>query len=163
MNFSTPLHLSYSLLVLSTHGTVSSSSWSNCTIAALIVDRLIGDPQSPFHPVALLGWFIGKWGQPQQYSPEIQRFAGVLLWMVTAALFALPFYCFAAVAPWFLYLVGAPILLKFCFAWRSLEEHTLAVVNALHAGVEEGRDQVKMLVSRDTTHLEPGTYSFSRL
>jgi adenosylcobinamide-phosphate synthase len=121
--------------------------------AALIVDRLIGDPQSSFHPVALLGWFIGKWGQPRLYSPEIQRFTGVLLWMVTAALFALPFYCFAAVAPWFLYLFCAPILLKSCFAWRSLEEHTLAVVNALHTGVEEGRDQVRMLVSRDTAHL----------
>jgi adenosylcobinamide-phosphate synthase len=121
--------------------------------AALIVDRLIGDPKSPYHPVALLGWFIGKWGQPRQYSPEIQRFVGILLWMVTATLFALPFYCFEAVAPWFVYLAGAPILLKSCFAWRSLEEHTLAVVNALHAGVERGRDQVKMLVSRDTIHL----------
>lgn len=122
-------------------------------IAALIVDRLVGDPQSPFHPVALLGLVIGKWGQPRLYPPVSQRFIGVLLWMVTAALFALPFYCFAAVAPWFVYLVCAPILLKSCFAWRSLEEHTLAVVTALQTGVEEGRDQVKMLVSRDTTHL----------
>jgi adenosylcobinamide-phosphate synthase len=121
--------------------------------AALIVDLLVGDPQSPFHPVALLGWFIGKWGQPRLYSPEIQGFTGVLFWMITATLFALPFYCFAAFAPWFLYLMCAPILLKFCFAWRSLEEHTLAVVKALHTGVEEGRGQVKMLVSRDTTHL----------
>jgi adenosylcobinamide-phosphate synthase len=121
--------------------------------AALIVDRLIGDPHSQLHPVALLGRFIGMWGRPQLYSPEIQRFTGVFLWIITAALFSLPFYCFAAVTPWYLYLIFAPFLLKCCFAWRSLEEHTHAVVKALDKGVEDGRDQVKMLVSRDTKHL----------
>ncbi len=122
--------------------------------AALVVDRLIGDPHSPWHPVALLGRFIGWWGKPHKYSPEIQRFAGVFFWLVTVLLFTLPFYCFTTIAPWYLYLVIAPLLLKCCFAWRSLEEHTYAVVTALNAGVEEGRVQVKMLVSRDTTHLD---------
>jgi adenosylcobinamide-phosphate synthase len=123
-------------------------------IAALLVDRLIGDPHSPWHPVALLGRFIGWWGLPQKYSAKIQRFVGMLLWLVTSVLFALPFYCFAVFTPWYLYLVIAPFLLKCCFAWRSLEEHTLAVVAALKDGVQNGREQVKMLVSRDTTNLE---------
>jgi adenosylcobinamide-phosphate synthase len=122
--------------------------------AALVVDRLVGDPRSRWHPVALLGRFIGWWGKPHKFSPKIQRLMGVLLWLVTALLFALPFYFFAAVTPWYLYLIIAPFLLKSCFAWRSLEEHTLAVVSALNAGVEDGREQVKMLVSRDTTHLD---------
>ena len=123
-------------------------------IAALLVDRLIGDPHSPWHPVALLGRFIGWWGKPENYSPRFQRVVGVVLWLVTAVLFALPFYCFAVVTPWYLYLVIAPFLLKCCFAWRSLEEHTLAVVAALKDGVQNGRAQVKMLVSRDTVNLE---------
>jgi adenosylcobinamide-phosphate synthase len=123
-------------------------------IAALLVDRLIGDPHSHRHPVALLGRFIGLWGKPENYSPRVQRFAGVVFWLVTAFLFALPFYCFALVAPWYLYLVIAPFLLKCCFAWRALEEHTLAVVSALKEGVQNGRAQVKMLVSRDTANLE---------
>lgn len=122
--------------------------------AALLVDRLIGDPHSPFHPVALIGRFIGWWGKPEYYSQKIQRFTGVALWLVTVVLFALPFYCFAALAPWYLYLVIAPFLLKSCFAWRSLEEHTLAVVDALKDGVGTGREKVKMLVSRSTASLD---------
>jgi len=78
----------------------------------------------------------------------------VVFWLVTATLFALPFYCFAVFAQWYLYLVIAPFLLKCCFAWRSLEEHTLAVVAALKDGVQNGRAKVKMLVSRDTVNLE---------
>jgi adenosylcobinamide-phosphate synthase len=122
--------------------------------AALLIDRLIGDPHSTFHPVALLGRFIGWWGKPGLYSPKIQRFAGVTLWLVTVVAFAAPFYCFATLAPWYLYLIIAPFLLKSCFAWRSLEEHTLAVVNALKDGVEDGREKVKMLVSRNTGNLD---------
>ncbi|MCX6684101.1 MAG: adenosylcobinamide-phosphate synthase CbiB [Methanoregula sp.] len=123
-------------------------------IAALLVDRLIGDPHSHWHPVALLGRFIGWWGRPENYPPRFQRLAGVVFWLVTTVLFALPFYYFAAVTPWYLYLVIAPFLLKCCFAWRSLEEHTFAVVAALKEGVQNGRAEVKMLVSRDTANLE---------
>ncbi len=122
--------------------------------AALLVDRLIGDPHSVWHPVALVGRFVGWWGKPECYSPNYQRITGVFLWLVTVILFAAPFYCFAALAPWYLYLIIAPFLLKCCFAWRSLEEHTLAVVNALKDGVENGRDKVMMLVSRRTADLD---------
>ena len=122
-------------------------------LAALALDRLIGDPHSPYHPVALLGRFIGWWGRPELFSPLIQRCAGVVFWFITAALFALPFYL-AGTAPWFLYLLLAPFLLKSCFAWRSLEEHTFAVVAALKDGVDNGRDKVKLLVSRDTAQLD---------
>lgn len=121
--------------------------------AALIVDRLIGDPHSLWHPVAILGRFIGFWGRPERYPPGIQHFVGIIFWVVTVALFALPFYCFAAVSPWYIYLVAGPFLLKSCFAWRALEEHTLAVVTALKDGVENGRTQVKMMVSRETANL----------
>lgn len=120
---------------------------------SLLVDRVIGDPQSRFHPVALLGRFIGWWGRPDLYPVWLQRLAGVLMWVVTAGLFALPFYLFAKFAPWLVVLVAAPILLKACLAWRALEEHTLAVVAALSDGVDAGREKVAMLVSRKTASL----------
>jgi adenosylcobinamide-phosphate synthase len=121
--------------------------------AALVLDRLIGDPHSSWHPVVILGRFIGWWGNPEKYSPNIQRFAGVAFWIITATLFALPFYLFGVVSPWYIYLLAGPFLLKSCFAWRALEEHTLAVVTALKDGVENGRTEVKMLVSRETGNL----------
>lgn len=123
-------------------------------VAALLIDRLIGDPHSRFHPVALLGVFIGWWGRPARYPRQAQRFAGVLLWALTALLFMLPFLLVASLAPWYLYLFIAPFLLKCCFAWRSLEEHTFAVVEALKDGIDNGREKVGMLVSRDTALLD---------
>ena len=123
-------------------------------VAALLVDRLIGDPHSRWHPVALLGSFIGWWGRPARYSPWYQRFIGIVLWFVTVALFTVPFLLVTWFAPSYLYLLLAPFLLKFCFAWRSLEEHTLAVVAALKDGIESGREQVRFLVSRDTAQLD---------
>jgi len=122
---------------------------------ALVVDRLIGDPHSAYHPVALLGRFIGWWGQPERYPRWLQRAAGIVFWLATVAVFALPFYLFGKYAPWLVFLVGAPFLLKCCFAWRSLKEHTLGVVDALGQGTEAGRERVKMMVSRDTAALGP--------
>jgi adenosylcobinamide-phosphate synthase len=123
-------------------------------VAALVIDRLIGDPRSRYHPVALLGTFIGWWGRPARYPRRVQRLAGVLLWALTALLFTLPFLLVAYLAPWYLYLLIAPFLLKCCFAWRSLEEHTFAVVEALKDGIDNGREKVGMLVSRDTAALD---------
>ncbi len=74
---------------------------------------------------------------------------------MTICIFALPFFLFGRYAPWFIYLICAPVLLKCCFAWRSLEEHALGVVAALKIGVNEGRTHVKMMVSRDTASLDP--------
>ena len=72
------------------------------------------------------------------------------------ALFAAPFALVQFAAPWYLSIILAPFLLKACFAWRSLEEHTVAVVQALEdGGIDAGRARAGMLVSRDTAHLEP--------
>jgi adenosylcobinamide-phosphate synthase len=124
--------------------------------AALVIDRLVGDPRTPLHPVALLGRFIGIWGKPAYYPVRAQRIAGILFWIFTVLLFSLPFYLFAALAPSLIYLCIAPFLLKCCLAWRALEEHTLAVTKALAEDIDRGREQVKLLVSRNTAELDSG-------
>ena len=74
--------------------------------------------------------------------------------MATVCIFALPFFLFGRYAPWLVFLVGAPFLLKCCFAWRSLEEHALGVVAALESSVDAGRNRVKLMVSRETAQLD---------
>jgi len=122
--------------------------------AALLIDRLIGDPHTPFHPVALIGRFIGFWGRAALYPPVVQRFVGVFFWCGTILLFAFPFLLFSHFAPELLYLAFAPFLLKCCFAWRALEEHAASVVVAVGDGVESGRESVRQMVSRDTAGLD---------
>jgi len=122
--------------------------------ASLLVDRLVGDPHSRYHPVAVLGRFIGWWGVPARYPAGIQRLIGVIGSLATASLFAAPFALVEFAAPWYLYLLLAPFLLKACLAWRALEEHVAAVVRALEGGgIDAGRSEVGMMVSRDTVHL----------
>jgi len=120
---------------------------------SLLADRLIGDPASRYHPVALIGSFIGWWGRPSIWPAWTRRVAGVGMWLVTVFLFTLPFFLCAWLLPWYILLVAGPFLLKFCFAWRSLEEHTASVTQALARDVGEGRRQAALMVSRGTETL----------
>ena len=121
--------------------------------AALVLDRLAGDPRSALHPVALAGRFIAWWGRPDRYPPRLQRAAGVLFWWMTVFLCAFLIFLFLKFAPLIVILIGAPLLLKCCFAWRSLEDHLATVTDALGKSTEAGREAVKMLVSRETSSL----------
>lgn len=120
-------------------------------ILSLLVDRVCGDPHTRFHPVSLIGGFIGWWGRPVIYSPGLQRPAGIFFWFITTILFTTPFILFSWIAPWYLMLLAGPFLLKTCYALRSLEEHAQAVTEA--TTTQAGREQVQMLVSRDTRAL----------
>jgi adenosylcobinamide-phosphate synthase len=120
---------------------------------ALLVDRAVGDPGSRFHPVALLGSFIKVWGRPEHYPPGLQRTAGALFWILTAFLFALPFFLVQFYAPALLLLILAPFLLKVCFAWRSLEEHLFSVIQSTNISLQAARGKAGLLVSRDTLAL----------
>lgn len=120
-------------------------------LLSLVVDRVFGDPRSRLHPVALLGNFIGFWGRPELYPLYIQRFSGVIFALLTALIFSLPFYFFEKYAPFLIFLVISPFLLKICFSWRCLEEHVKCVEDALLSG--GGRAEVRMLVSRDAESL----------
>ena len=121
--------------------------------ASLLLDRAVGDPHTPYHPVALIGRFIGWWGRPSAYRPALQHPAGVIFWIVTVTLFTLPFLALEYYAPWWLYLLVAPLLLKSTFAWRSLEEHALYVEEGLSKDSDTGRSAVSMMVSRKTATL----------
>jgi adenosylcobinamide-phosphate synthase len=121
---------------------------------SLFIDRVAGDPHTRLHPVAILGRYIGWWGRPSLYRPRFQKAAGAMLWSLTVVLFATPFFLFERWVPWYILLIGGPFLLKICFAWKSLEDHVQEVRQALERGIEEARDKVRMMVSRDTSILD---------
>jgi adenosylcobinamide-phosphate synthase len=120
-------------------------------VLSIGVDRLFGDPHSRYHPVALIGKVIGWWGRPDCFPRYFQRIIGAVGWFFTVFLFSFPFLIFSWYAPWYLMLIAGPFLLKICFALRSLEEHACRVAEA--TSLDTRREQVQMLVSRDTTHL----------
>jgi len=122
-------------------------------ILAVLLDRALGDPHTQYHPVALLGRFIGWWGRPSAYRRSLQRAAGVIFWIATVIISIIPFLLLEWYAPWWLYLLIAPVFLKSTFAWRSLEEHAISVEEGLSIGSGEGQKAAGMMVSRNTALL----------
>ncbi|MDD4133186.1 MAG: adenosylcobinamide-phosphate synthase CbiB [Methanocorpusculum sp.] len=119
----------------------------------LVLDRLIGDPRSAFHPVVLIGKFIGLWGRTNYYHKGFERFAGIFGWLLTVGIAILPCLLILRYAPWYITVPFSVIILSFCIGWRSLEEHVRSVETALTLGEEEGRKAVQYMVSRDTQTL----------
>ncbi|HJJ78946.1 MAG TPA: adenosylcobinamide-phosphate synthase CbiB [Methanocorpusculum sp.] len=119
----------------------------------LALDRLIGDPRSRFHPVALLGNLIGFWGRINFYPRSLERVIGILGWLVTVAVAFVPCVLLYLFAPKAVFVIFSILALAFCIGWRSLEEHVASVEEALSKGEEEGRRAVSYLVSRDTKKL----------
>lgn len=123
-------------------------------LLALVVDRVVGDPQSPYHPVSMLGRLIGLWGQTSRWPPSWHRAVGIAGLAGTATLFAAPYLTVAVIAPPLALLVLGPFLLKSCLAWRALEEHAESVERALDRDLVSGREAAGLLVSRDTGALD---------
>jgi adenosylcobinamide-phosphate synthase len=121
---------------------------------SLFIDRLLGDPHTRLHPVALLGSFIGWWGRPSKYRSSLQVAAGVTLWTSTVLLFSIPFFLFERLVPWYILLIAGPFLLKICIAWKALDDHVGMVRKALEESLEKGRAAVQMMVSRNTLTLD---------
>lgn len=119
----------------------------------LVIDRLIGDPRTRFHPVALLGNLIGFWGKTNFYPRPLERIIGVLGWLITVCIAFVPCVLLWLFAPKAVFVLFSILALAFCIGWRSLEEHVASVENALAKGEEEGRRAVSYLVSRDTQKL----------
>lgn len=117
-------------------------------VAALVLDRLLGDPQRG-HPLAGFGVLVAG-AERCGHADSVWR-GGV--WVLVLVV---PF----GLAAWWLSRLPGGWLLELAVLWlalggRGLEEHARRVADALHAGDLPGaRHAVGMLVSRDTTELE---------
>ena len=129
--------------------------------AALLFDRLIGDPRSPYHPVVLVGNCISivekALRRPDQ-SRLGQNMAGAILvivvlaftygtvWLLDAVL--------ASIHPWIAWL-GQAVILSFAITPRSLAEAGNEIRQYLLAGdLAQARYKVGWIVGRDTAELD---------
>lgn len=133
----------------------------NVGILAFLMDCVIGDPRSKFHPVVLIGKLIAgleTWLYSPEDSDKRKFWRGLLLMLLVLVI------CYGATAgivygvrrlglPYFSWGVEA-LLLSFTISPRNLAEAGREIQRYLAAGdIEEARFKVGWIVGRDTDKL----------
>jgi adenosylcobinamide-phosphate synthase len=127
---------------------------------ALAFDWLLGEPPAPLHPVVWLGQFIGAMERhAPRDNPPAELLYGAAMTAAGVGSALLPALLLERVSskrrdslP--LLLLSAA-LLKSSFAWRTLLQASIRVYDHLEAGeLEQAREALRWLVSRDTTTLD---------
>lgn len=122
---------------------------------ALVLDLLLGDPHSSFHPVALFGRAAGGVETLCRKTFGNGIFSGLTGWLlltlpIAAAAWAVTFSA-GTFAP-----AAAAVLLYVTIAPRSLVEHAEAIRKPLTRNdLSAARRALSMIVSRDTATLPP--------
>ncbi|MBJ7538989.1 adenosylcobinamide-phosphate synthase CbiB [Marinomonas transparens] len=138
------------------------SSTSLILLAALILDRLLGEPKS-WHPLIWFGRWVDlcreKMQMPLEAKPSQQRLMGTLAWLLAVLPWLIVFCLLLWLLPDWLDTVLSVIVLYFTVGWQSLREHALAISVPLsqeplpEEKLVEARIAVSRIVSRDTENL----------
>jgi len=128
-------------------------------VLALLLDAAIGDPRWLPHPVIGIGRFALYLEQPlrKQFDAKV---AGIIAVIVVVLVTTVLTWGLCLIASSISQLLGnlvAILVLYSGFAMRDLRGHALAVYRPLVAGdIAKARQQVAMLVGRDTEKLDEG-------
>lgn len=133
-------------------------------LLALAVDRWLGEPPLRLHPVVWIGHYLGWAGQriapaagialPQRDLAAFAR--GAIAWCAGAILaitVALALQLGLQRLPAWGQLIALGLLLKPLLAWSMLKSEVLAVEAALSVSLQQGRERLSWLCSRDTSAL----------
>ncbi|MBN1189245.1 MAG: cobalamin biosynthesis protein [Dehalococcoidales bacterium] len=126
--------------------------------AAFVLDLVLGEPPLPLHPVVWMGKFISLWEKAGlKGKPGFQFAWGLIMTLLTAALFALPVYFLLHfLEQWntaAFIIVGAG-LFKITFSLRELRRAALTIKRLLVSGDLAGaRFNLRSLVKRDPKDL----------
>lgn len=126
-------------------------------IAALIIDRVFGEPER-WHPLVGFGkWatLCRRWLQKSiEEDRWRQRWFGVLAWLLTVLPLVLLLILTLEFSPGWLHFMVSTLVLYFTVGWQSLRQHALAIAVPLCLGhIQEARNAVGRIVSRDTDQL----------
>jgi len=131
---------------------------------ALLLDFLVGDPKTKYHPTAWIGKLIASL-VPFTKSNSIRKelIGGILLVSVIVVTvctvlvvldIGISLLTIDIVSLIVSIAVGS-ILLKTTIAVRGMQKHALAVVDAVEKGdLDSARNHLSMIVKRDTKHLD---------
>ena len=131
---------------------------------ALLLDFLIGDPKTKYHPTAWIGKLIAVLVPfTRNNSPKKELFGGILIVfavvaIVSTLLVALDFgisLLTIDVVSLVVSIVVGSILLKTTIAIRGMQKHALSVVDALEKDdLDSARNHLSMIVKRNTKDLD---------
>lgn len=128
---------------------------------AYAADLVLGDPHGWPHPVRWIGCLIGrveKMLYGVKASPAMQRFAGSVFWLTVVAVVSVTTLLFLALCSGIHQRLGEAAAIWIAYttlATRSLHRESAKVADALRRGdLQLAREQVGMIVSRDTSQLE---------
>lgn len=133
------------------------------SVIAFLIDCIIGDPRSKYHPVVLIGKMIGcfeSYFYRAEDSSTKKIFMGLILvllvsfisWDVASGIMTLA----ASVGVYTSYAVEG-LLLSFMISPRSLAEAGMEIRNYLFDGnLTQARYKLGWIVGRDTENLSPG-------
>ncbi|GGJ99493.1 cobalamin biosynthesis protein [Lentibacillus kapialis] len=125
-----------------------------CSITlALLIDKMIGDPPSWPHPVRWVGSFI-DWFDRRLNKGKRRKVKGIMMLIVVM----LSVFLVTCLVVWGAYqwhavagIAAESVLIATTIAQNDLKKAALNVYRPLHAGnIEVARQQVSMIVSRDT-------------
>ena len=131
---------------------------------ALLLDFLIGDPKTKYHPTAWIGKLIAVLVPfSRNNSPKKELFGGILIVfavvaIVSTLLVALDFgisLLTIDIVSLVVSIVVGSILLKTTIAIRGMQKHALSVVDALEKDdLDSARNHLSMIVKRNTKNLD---------
>lgn len=124
---------------------------------AWLLDELFGEPPDAWHPVAWLGRVLEPIGRSGSRMSALAAFTtGAVAWITIAGTAAASTgfvqSSLATLNPVIAVLLLGT-LLKPCFAWRMLRDEVAAVDVALTISLDEGRQRVARLCSRDVSSM----------
>ena len=131
---------------------------------ALLLDFLVGDPKTKYHPTAWIGKLIAVLVPfSRNNSPKKELFGGILIVFAVVAIvstllvaldFGISLLTIDIVSLVVSIAVGS-ILLKTTIAIRGMQKHALSVVEALEKDdLDSARNHLSMIVKRNTKHLD---------
>lgn len=126
---------------------------------ALTIDQIFGEPPDPVHPTVWMGKIIAFLrARLRSNNPKVEKFNGVFLSLVSAAIFITPVYLILSMVKDFFgflaYAVLAAVILKLTFALKGMAYYTLPIARAMEKGdLREARRWLPFIVRRNPESL----------